>query len=368
MSSLGQVVLQAFITSFFVSLALVLTKHWHGRYSLDSDFGVQKLHKTPTPRVGGLAILLGLMMAYAVSPPSTASVLRPLLLAGLPAFAAGFYEDLTKRVSVRARLLATMASGVLAWALTGVAMRNTGITALDALLVWTPLAVLFTAFAVGGVANAINIIDGFNGLAAGATAIMFVALGLIALRLNDIGVASVAFTAAAAAVGFGLINWPFGKIFLGDGGAYLLGFVLAWLAVLLPMRHPDQISAWTTLLACSYPVIEVAFSVRRRLRRRGHHPGEPDRAHLHHFLHRRVVRQAMPGLSGVLQNGLTGVCAWPCAALPAIWAVVFYDSIPMLVFGLVLAAFSYSAVYARLTQFHWCFGPVSLLTPSPRKI
>ena len=57
---------------------------------------------------------------------------------------------------------------------------------------------------------------------------------------------------------------------------------LGWLAVLLPMRHPE-INAWATLLVCAYPVLEVAFSVRRRRKREGHHPGQPDKAHLHHF-------------------------------------------------------------------------------------
>jgi len=112
-----------------------------------------------------------------------------------------------------------MLSGVLAWYLTGVAMRNTGVAWMDWVLALTPVAVLFTAFAVGGVANAVNIIDGFNGLATGAVVIMLGAMGLIALNVGDAPLAAVCFVLAAGAVGFGAVNWPYGNIFLGDGGA-----------------------------------------------------------------------------------------------------------------------------------------------------
>ena len=232
-----------FATTLLASAALVLTQRWHGRFSLDNAFGVQNHHTEPTPRIGGVAIALGLTAAWLLATPDVRKILSPMLLAGIPAFGFGLAEDLTKKVSVKARLLATMFSGALAWGLTGIAMQNTGVPPFDWLLSFTPLAVVFTAFAVGGVANATNIIDGFNGLAAGAVAIMLGAMGLIALNLADAPLATVCFALAVCALGFGAVNWPLGKLFLGDGGAYLLGFIVGWLAVLLPMRHPE-INAW----------------------------------------------------------------------------------------------------------------------------
>jgi UDP-N-acetylmuramyl pentapeptide phosphotransferase/UDP-N-acetylglucosamine-1-phosphate transferase len=290
-----------------------------------------------------------------------------MLLACVPAFAFGLLEDITKKVSVQTRLIATMLSGVLAWYLTGVAMQDTGVAAMDWLLSYLPLAVLFTAFAVGGVANAINIIDGFNGLAAGSVAIMLIALGLIALNLGDAPLASVCFLVAACAVGFGALNWPMGRLFLGDGGAYLLGFLLAWLAVLLPMRH-DEIHAWTTILVCAYPVLEVGFSVVRRRKRVGHHPGQPDKVHLHHLIHRRIICKLFPSLSPTLKNGYTSPLCWLATALPAAWAVVFAENTPMLIAAVGALVFFYSAVYARLSQFGWCFSARTLrpiFTKSP---
>jgi len=355
--------MQAYLIIFAVTLlasaALVATKHWHGHFSLDSAFGVQHHHTEPTPRIGGVAIVMGLLATWLLAAPNVRAILDPMLLAGIPAFAFGLAEDITKKVGVLPRLLATIFSGILVWYQTGIAMQHTGVPLIDWLLQFVPVAVLFTAFAVGGVANAINIIDGFNGLAAGSIAIMLGAMGLVAQQVGDVSLASVCFAVAVIALGFGAVNWPLGKIFLGDGGAYLLGFLLAWMAVLLPMRNP-QLNAWSTLLVCAYPVLEVGFSVRRRRRREGHHPGQPDKVHLHHLIHRRVVCQAWPQLTAELKNGLTSPVCWVCAALPAAWAVMFAQNTPMLVFALVVLTLAYAVLYARLSQFRWCFSVMTL--------
>jgi UDP-N-acetylmuramyl pentapeptide phosphotransferase/UDP-N-acetylglucosamine-1-phosphate transferase len=352
------------LTAFAFSLLIVLTRRWHGRFSMDGLQGVQKLHTQPTPRVGGVAIALGLGVAWLLAGKGVRAILGPMLLAGIPAFAFGLLEDISKRVGVLPRLLATMFSGFLAWFLTGVAMQDTGVELLDWVLRFLPAAVVFTAFAVGGVANAVNIIDGFNGLAAGTVAIMLGAMGLIALQVGDTALAGVCFGVVAVTLGFAAVNWPYGKLFLGDGGAYLLGFIVAWVAVLLPMRH-QGINAWATLLVCAYPVLEVGFSVRRRQRREGHHPGQPDRAHLHHFVHRRIVRKFFPQASPALQNGITSPLCWLMAALPALWAVAFARNTPMLALGFVGTAFVYSALYARLTQFAWCLSAITLRGHKP---
>jgi UDP-N-acetylmuramyl pentapeptide phosphotransferase/UDP-N-acetylglucosamine-1-phosphate transferase len=341
------------LVTFAVALTLVLTQRFHGHLSIDTLVGVQKFHTKPTPRIGGLAITSGVVAAYFSSHEQIQVILLPMLLAGIPALVAGTLEDLTKRVGVLPRLFATMFSGVLAFYLTGIAMRNTGVPAIDWILAFTPIAIAFTAFAVGGVANAINIIDGFNGLASGAVVIMSTGMGIIALEVGDAGLATVCFTLAAVMFGFGLINWPMGHIFLGDGGAYLIGFLLGWIAVLLPMRNPS-VTAWATLLVCAYPVLEVAFSYRRKSKREGHHPGQPDRVHLHMLMFRRLSRKAYPNANITLQNGLTSPYAWCYTMFPVTWAIMFFDQPLLLAFGLFLSAIIYWMIYQRLTQFKWC--------------
>nr|WP_210546253.1 hypothetical protein [Rhodoferax sp. PAMC 29310] len=184
-------------------------------------------------------------------------------------------------------------------------------------------------------------------------------MGFIALKFSDPTAASVCFLLAVCSVGFLVANWPLGKLFLGDGGAYLLGFMVAWMAVLLPMRHV-QFSAWTTLMVCAYSVLEVASSVARKRRREGHHPGQPDKAHLHHFLHRRVVRKVFPNMSRRLQNGMTAPLCWLVALIPATWGYFLAGETGFQMLGLALAALGYAALYARLTQFRWCVSAASM--------
>ena len=174
--------------ALFAALLLVATQSWHGHHTMDSDKGIQKFHTHPTPRVGGIAIALGIVMGYLFADSGQQSLLGPLMVAGIPAFASGLLEDITKRVSVRTRLLATMSCGVLGWAITGHSITNANMHGLNWLLGFTFISVAFTAFAVGGIANAINIIDGFNGLAAGTVLIILFAFGMVTTQRYQRGV------------------------------------------------------------------------------------------------------------------------------------------------------------------------------------
>ncbi|MGE0496636.1 MAG: glycosyltransferase [Ramlibacter sp.] len=355
----GHWLLMGCAASFAACILLVATKSHHGHLTLDSTIGVQKFHEVPTPRIGGGAVVVGLLLLLWNAPDDLARILWPVLLAGTPAFAVGLWEDLTKRVPVPVRLACTMASGALACWLTGVSLTRVNVPGVDALLSsFVPLSVLFTCFAVSGASNAFNIIDGFNGLAGGVVLIALAALALIAARVGDQQIVMLCLAVAAVTLGFLLVNFPLGKIFLGDGGAYLLGFLVAWIAVLLPMRNP-AVSVWATLLACGYPILETLFSIVRKIRRRGHNPGQPDHVHLHMLLYSRVSRRVYPHASRAMQNALTSPFAWAYALLPAACAVMWFDSTPVLVVSFAAVAFVYRAIYLRLTQFRWCFSPAT---------
>src|SRR4051812_18503070 len=267
------------LVSFALAQALVLSAHKHGHLTMDLPGAVQKFHFDPTPRVGGIAIYIALVMAWLWAPGvAERKLLTTLLVAGIPALMIGLLEDVTKRVSVSTRLMVTMASGGLAVWMSGIALTRVDIPAADMLLAWWPAALLFTAFAVGGVANAINIIDGFHGLASGTVIISLLGLATIAFSVGDFPLATVAVVAAAAVAGFWLVNFPWGRLFLGDGGAYFSGFALAWLSVELLARNA-HVSPWASVLLCGYPTVEVVYSIiRRRKQRRS--PGEADRHHL----------------------------------------------------------------------------------------
>ena len=341
------------VVALLVGLILLATSRWHGRWSADSSAGVQRNHSAPTPRIGGIAVLAGVLAGWAWAPEASQTLLGWLILAGAPALVFGLIEDLTQRVSIRTRLLATLSCGVLGYATAGFSITDVQVPGIDWLLGFPLLSVAFTAFAVAGVANAINIIDGMNGLACGTVILMLACFALMSQALGDTALMQNCLVLGAAALGFMLLNWPLGKLFLGDGGAYFLGVSVAWVTVMLLWRHP-QVSAWAPLLVCSFPILEVLFSVRRRWRHRKS-ISAPDRLHLHSLVNRRVVRRLLPNSGQLLRNSATGAIMWGTGLVPAYIGFHFYTNTSALALGLALSAFMYSAVYARLTQFRWCF-------------
>ena len=114
---------------------------------------------------------------------------------------------------------------------------RTDIPGVDHLIVWMPAAIALTLLCVTGVANAINIIDGFNGLASMCVMMMLLGIAYVAFQTGDQFVVTAALIAAGAVLGFFVWNFPAGLIFLGDGGAYCIGFLLAELSVLLIGRQ-----------------------------------------------------------------------------------------------------------------------------------
>ena len=333
---------------------MVLTNHLHCHFTADPHEGIQKFHTDVTPRVGGIAIFLGATLGWYVAPPNFfGGLFWTLIVASIPAFFVGLLEDITKRVSALTRLLATMSCSILGYALTNFSISDVNVDVLDWLLQFMLVSLIFTAFAVAGVANSMNIIDGFNGLSTGTTLIICGAFYVISIQVGDIQLAHVCALIFSTVLGLFLVNWPWGRIFLGDGGAYFVGFVIAWIAVILTERHPE-ISAWAPLLSCGYPVIEVFMSMLRRYRR-GLKIGSPDRLHLHSLFLRRVTMRLFPTASKLTQNSITGGAMLLFNIPPVLISMNWYTNTPMLMVCFAFTVFVYSAIYARLTQFVWCF-------------
>jgi UDP-N-acetylmuramyl pentapeptide phosphotransferase/UDP-N-acetylglucosamine-1-phosphate transferase len=354
----------AFLASFLLCIAVVLTKRWHGAFSMDTTYGIQKFHSAPTPRIGGIPIVLALMIAWGKSSAEIQTLLAPILFAGMPAFLFGIAEDLTKKIGVVQRLLATLVSGLLAWSITDYSLSRLDIWGVDLLMQFTLFSVMFTAFALSGVANAINIIDGFNGYASLTCTIGFIGFALIAFQVGDQNLALVSLILAASVWGFFWVNWPFGKLFLGDGGAYFLGFALAWIAVLLIERNPS-VSAFSALVICILPITEVLFSIFRR-KVRNDHPGKPDSLHFHSLIQRRYVRKWFVKWHSLARNSLVGILMGLMSLASVFMANLIYDSTLYCVITSLLFALGYVAVFARMVRHHWC-SPIGFLFLNPSK-
>jgi UDP-N-acetylmuramyl pentapeptide phosphotransferase/UDP-N-acetylglucosamine-1-phosphate transferase len=369
------VVAIAAAVAFCITLLIALSKDWHGHFSMDHDLsGVQKFHLKPVPRVGGLALFFGILFALALCHTYTtllpaafnAELASTVLYASSPVFLAGLIEDTTKKVSIVVRLTAAFVSALLASWLLGATLSRIDIWGVDQLMVMAPFALAVTMVVVAGGVNAMNIIDGFNGLAGGTALIILAGFGILSWEADDMFVTYLVLLGMGATLGFLLINYPTGRVFLGDGGAYFLGFWISEIAVLLLVRNPS-INAWQVLAVCAYPIIEVLFSIYRRKVIRKSSPGQPDCLHLHTLVYRRVVCQLLP--SSVARPWLrNALVVWFVGALIALMttaAVLFGESLSgaiMVVIGEVLV---YIAMYARVVRGRWITVPTILLRWMP---
>jgi UDP-N-acetylmuramyl pentapeptide phosphotransferase/UDP-N-acetylglucosamine-1-phosphate transferase len=347
----------SFLSSLLVTLLVVRSSDRHGHRSADHDLsGPQKFHAVPVPRIGGIGIFVAMsvcMMLAWQGRNDEAPLLGWLLMCSLPAFLSGLAEDLTKSQSPRRRLFFTAVSAGLAAWLLGAVLARTAIPGLDGLMGYAAFAIALTIFAVTGVANAINIIDGFNGLASMCVLMMMLAIAYVAFQVGDTAIFGVAIVCAGAVLGFFVWNFPAGLIFLGDGGAYLLGFALAELAVLLLVRNPG-VSPIFALLLCAYPIFETVFTMYRRKFVRGVATGAPDGIHLHTLIHRRLVRSpdCVTAERRLTQrNSLTSPYLWLLCLCSVIPSVLWWDDTAVLTAFLFLFMLSYTMLYASIVRF-----------------
>jgi UDP-N-acetylmuramyl pentapeptide phosphotransferase/UDP-N-acetylglucosamine-1-phosphate transferase len=275
------------------------------------------------------------------------------LLCALVAFAGGIAEDFTQRVPPARRLALTMLAAGLGYFLLGARIDRIEWGGGEwTLFQYGWLALMLTVVAVAGIANAINIIDGINGLAGVVVMCMLFSLTYVAFQVNDTFVLVVALTVAGATAGFLVWNYPIGLIFLGDGGAYFLGFMLGELSILLVMRNPE-VSTWYAALLLIYPVFETLFSIYRRLFLRGRSPGMPDGIHLHSLIFRRLVVCLVGRDARALmrRNALTSPYLWLLSLSAVIPATVLWRHTRLLMLFCALFVISYVWLYARIVRF-----------------
>jgi len=349
----------SFLLSFFASALLTLwvikDMRLHGA-GLDKDFeGVQKVHTHKVARLGGLSIFMSVTLSACISiwrVPVMTSWMLSLMMCAVFAFAGGIWEDFTGKVSPRRRLLLTMFAAFLGFFLLDARLDRIDWVASAWPLPYIWLTLPITVLAVAGIANAVNIIDGFNGLASVVTICMLLSLGYVALQVNDTFVLVAALMVAGATAGFVIWNFPVGLIFLGDGGAYFIGFMLGELALLLVMRNP-QVSTWYAVLLLIYPAFETLFSAYRRLFIRGKSPTMPDGIHLHSLIFRRVVQWTVGKDARALlrRNSMTSPYLWMLSLMAVIPATLFWRYTWVLILFTLLFIASYVWLYARIVRF-----------------
>jgi UDP-N-acetylmuramyl pentapeptide phosphotransferase/UDP-N-acetylglucosamine-1-phosphate transferase len=269
----------AFVISFVISLAVIYFSHKHTWFiDCHEENKPQKFHELPVPRAGGIGIITALGLLFAI--PFGWKLMLPASLA----FISGIFEDFHNSLSPRLRLFLQIIAALSVVWVTGavVTYLGLGIT----LPYW--VGVLFSIFAIVGMINAINIIDGFNGLASGIVLMILLSFTVVTYQHNNMELQYVLSVALGATFGFFILVFPKGKIFLGDGGAYLLGLIVAVIGISLAGQYED-VSPWYILAVFIYPVWEVIFSIIRKVSK-GFSPMKPDNFHIHMLVHRQITK------------------------------------------------------------------------------
>jgi len=241
------------------------------------------------------------------------------------------------------------------WGL-GIGVLKTDVWLVDILLLIPTATFFVTLLVVAGFTHSINIIDGFHGLASGSVIIMLFALMALAWLCQDSLVLYLSGVLLLSTLGFFLMNWPFGKIFLGDAGAYLLGFWVVELGLMLVNRNP-RISPMAPVVVGIFPLIETLFSMYRRKFVRQHPINHPDGLHLHTLIYKRVLARLgrLKTSEDINQaNSRVALYFWVPGVIFALLAVIFMENTNIQLILMLAYVGLYRWLYVRI---------VSLKTP-----
>lgn len=329
-----------FSVSFALCFVIIISSRYGFSRRADLDvLAIQSAHTRFVPRVGGLAVyisILGLipLLSFGFIPISvvfdlSSSEVSWLILSASPIFLIGLAEDLGYPMSPKTRLITSAVSSLLTLYIFKIWILMLGVPGIDYLLTFTPFAISFTVFATVGVVNAFNLIDGLNGLSGYISISTASALGFVAFQVGNIQVAIFLMLITASVLGFLILNFPLGKIFLGDGGAYVLGHLLVWSSILL-IDFSTLISPFAVLLIFFWPVADTGLAIWRRWKL-GNPADRPDRLHFHQLAMRFLEIRFLGRYKRHMANPIATVVLVPLISVPQVLGVVFWDNFYMTV-------------------------------------
>jgi UDP-N-acetylmuramyl pentapeptide phosphotransferase/UDP-N-acetylglucosamine-1-phosphate transferase len=317
-----------FLTSLVLNL-LIATFAVKFSLFLDKPAGGRKIHNRPVPRTGGMAIYGSVLLLSLLKKLSFGVKLN---LSALPLVGIAIFEDFNE-LSPYTRFVFIFFSAALAVFSLNAVVLNVGFFSLP---YW--VGVLFTIFAVVGAVNAFNIVDGLNGLVSGISVVVLLTYAYLFCITGRETEAYWALAVAVATLGFFVLNFLKGLIFLGDTGSYYLGYTCGILSVLLAGTG-KEVSPWVPMVVMFYPVWETVYSIKRRLSE-GKSPFYPDKEHLHFLLYRFFKNSHVKATLSVLLFEI----------FLSLLSVLFYKN-TLALFGIfLLAAMLYTLLYRFLKK------------------
>ena len=334
--------------SFSVVLNVAIIHFWNYErlihLGLERYKAKQRIHTKETPRMGGFIMLISLWL-YAIfsSETETSKIIYLILVSFIPAFLITLKEDIFHNVGPLIRLFGLLASSLLfAFCYHGT-WPTIEIPYLSIILNHWLIALIFYPLAITAISNGMNLIDGVNGLCASAALAIMGCLLFLAHQTNDTLLLLVIFSLISVTVTFLIFNYPSGRIFLGDLGAYFLGFSLAILTILFFVRHPE-LPTINAILILIYPATELVFSLSRRLlAKRSPYHADTEHLHMKLFLVFRPNSNFKKIANALVMPVMFFLWAFPLITLPWVFQKPFFILAAIFIF-----IFSYVYLYFKI--------------------
>ena len=276
------IIINFFIILFFsLSIFAILISKKFSHYFTNNNFdNIQNIHSGKISRLGGLGLVFCfILISYLLFLYKHDFLFIIIFVCAIPLIIMALIEDLIQNINPFFRLLAIFISPLIFITIFKNSLPIIDIPFLAYLINLPILNIIFYSLCLVAYINGTNFIDGTNGLASFTILTSLLCLLFLSLIINDKIIAEMLIYLIAALIGFIFFNYPFGKIFLGDLGSYILSFFVGIITIILMSRNPE-LPNWSAVCILSYPIIEVIFSFVRKINMKKS-PFYPDNKHLH---------------------------------------------------------------------------------------
>ena len=335
--SVGAAMLCAFAVSFLMCPLVKSFAYKIGAIDVPKDN--RRMHKKPVPRLGGLAIFLGFIVSMLLF-VDIDHQMKGILLGASIIVVLGVVDDMSPLralfkffVQIFAALVAVFHGVVIE------ILSNPNVFAENPYWELNWLSIPITVLWIVGITNAVNLIDGLDGLACGVSTISAVSMLVIALLVSEGDVALVMASLVGACLGFMPYNRNPAKMFMGDTGSTFLGYVLATISIQGLFKYYAIVSFAVPFLILGLPMFDTLFAIIRRLAH-GQNPMAPDRGHIHHRLIDMGLSQKQAVAALYVISSILGLSAVVLTSSGAVKAM-------LLLMALAVAAFLASRVIFR---------------------
>ena len=309
---------------------------------------VQTTHQRPTSRFGGLAISITFVAGLFIEPTRENPQILENLACLFPIFLVGVLEDSGRRIAPRCRLLACVISSLIAIVVCGSEIDRLGFLRLDFLLEQQAVAIFLTVLVLTGVTQSFNLLDGLHGLCGFTAVIVALALAAISAQGAQTDMGQVMALLVAAIVGFLILNYPRGLLFLGDAGATCIGFILACTAIEMLHNQPE-LSPWALMLVFFWPIADTLLAINRRLMR--HRAAmQPDRMHFHHVVMRAYEILVLGKKNRAVSNPAATAILLPMIAAPSLVGIFVWNRDDLALMATVVFAVLFLATYLAIVR------------------